>query len=138
MYYSSLLLLPKTAEFIKGKVNVVSARVDGLNLPSTEWKISSFMILYESLNLDVSAVNNIVVIGDSMNEITAGQQLKKRLPTCVLKLIKMQDAPSHHELLKQLKVIRSGWNKLLNDSRNIDLKMRRQEQNKDIEVEKPE
>lgn len=72
VYYSSLLLLPKTAEFIKGKVNVVSARVDGLDLPSSEWKISSFMILYESLNFDVEAVNNIVVIGDSMNEMAAG------------------------------------------------------------------
>lgn len=56
----------------------------------------------------------------------------------MLKLIKMQDAPSHHELVKQLKVIRAGWNKLVNDSRNIDLKMRRQEQKKGIEVENPE
>jgi hypothetical protein len=72
VYFSSLLLLPKTAEFIKGKVHVVTARVDGLNLPSNEWKIPCFMILYESLNFDVGAVNNIIVIGDSMNEITAG------------------------------------------------------------------
>jgi hypothetical protein len=72
VYYSSLLLLPKTAELLRGKVQVVTARVDGLDMPSNKWKISCFEILYQELGFDASSVTNLIVVGDSMNEVKAG------------------------------------------------------------------
>lgn len=73
VYYSSQLLLPKTAELLKGQVKVVTARVNGLDLPAEQWKISCFEILFQELGFDARSVTNLVVVGDSMNEIVAGQ-----------------------------------------------------------------
>jgi hypothetical protein len=100
VYLSSNILLPKTAAIMQGRVHVISARVDGLDLPSDQWKINCFMILFEELQLDVNQVTNLIVVGDSMNEITAGMQLKKRLHQCVLKLVKMQEKPTLKALIK--------------------------------------
>ena len=58
------------------------------------------MILFEELQLDVNSVTNLIVVGDSMNEISAGMQLKQRLPQCVLKIIKMQEQPTIKALIK--------------------------------------
>ena len=69
VYYSSLLLLPKTANLLRGQVKVVTARVDGLDIPSSKWKIKCFMILFEELGFSIDAVTNLIVVGDSMNEI---------------------------------------------------------------------
>lgn len=98
-----------------------------MDLPSNKWKIKCFEILYQELGFDASSVTNLIVVGDSMNEVKAGQQLKKRLPQCVLKIVKMQDSPSPRDLIKQLKVIKQSWSKLYSDSRNINIKMERSE-----------
>jgi hypothetical protein len=37
-----------------------------------------------------------------MNEISAGQKLQSVLAMCVLKMVKMQEAPTPKELTKQL------------------------------------
>jgi hydroxymethylpyrimidine pyrophosphatase-like HAD family hydrolase len=41
-------------------------------MPSNKWKISCFEILYQELGFDASSVTNLIVVGDSMNEVKAG------------------------------------------------------------------
>ena len=47
------------------------------------------MKLFDILNLSTEYLTNLVVIGDSMNEMNAGVVLSKSLPHCVLKMVKM-------------------------------------------------
>ena len=72
-------------------------------------------------------ITNLVVIGDSMNEMNAGQRLAKSLNSCILKMVKMQDAPQPRELIKQLTVISESWEKIANASRNFNMKLERKQ-----------
>ncbi len=54
---------------------MISAREDcseGCEMDPTQWKLKSFIQLHEKLKLRTDYVCNLVVIGDSMNEINAG------------------------------------------------------------------
>ena len=68
---------------------MISARIDDIGVPATQWKIVCFNQLHDMLKINRQAITNLVVVGDSMNEMNAGQKLAKSLPHCVLKMIKM-------------------------------------------------
>ena len=67
------MLLPKTAKILKDSITIISARQDfeGAELPS-QWKIKTFLELFEIFKFDKEMVTNLVVVGDSMNEMNAG------------------------------------------------------------------
>mmetsp|Transcript_3832 Transcript_3832/g.4434 ORF Transcript_3832/g.4434 Transcript_3832/m.4434 type:complete len:245 (+) Transcript_3832:599-1333(+) len=74
--YSSQTLMPQTAMLLKERIRVISARIDmSMSMhpvPPNLWKIKKFMELHEMLGLSTDQVTNLVVIGDSMNEMNAG------------------------------------------------------------------
>ena len=70
-------------------------------------------------------VTNLVVVGDSMNEMNAGQRLAKQLPHCILKMIKMTERPQGKEIIKQLNVINASWDKISNTPRNFNMQLER-------------
>ena len=41
------------------------------------WKVKTFIELFDLFNFDKEMVTNLIVVGDSMNEMNAGQQLAK-------------------------------------------------------------
>ena len=125
--YSSQTLLPLTAELLKAQVLVISARAETPATPATQWKIQCFMQLFEQLKLKKDSVTNLVVVGDSMNEMNAGQRLAKSLPHCILKMIKMQETPQPRELLKQLVVINDSWDNICSATRNFNMKLERKQ-----------
>ena len=125
--YSSQTLLPLTAELLKDQVAVISARAEGTTTPATQWKIACFMQLFDMLKIKKDAVTNLVVVGDSMNEMNAGQRLAKSLPHCILKMIKMQETPQPRELLKQLVVINDSWDNICSATRNFNMKLERKQ-----------
>ena len=102
--YSSQTLMPMTAMLLKERIRVISARMDmGMAMhavPPNLWKIRKFLELHDMLGLSTEQVTNLIVIGDSMNEMNAGQRLSKKLPCCILKMIKMQESPQPKELIK--------------------------------------
>ena len=79
-------------------------------------------------------VTNLIVVGDSMNEMNAGQNLAKKLPHCVLKLIKLTEQPNARELIKQLNVIKASWEKISTASRNFNMMLERKKKWTIIEI----
>ena len=60
---------------------MISARTDAQKFsaqPPREWKVTCFGQLFETINLEENLVTNLIVVGDSMNEMTAGQKLAKK------------------------------------------------------------
>ena len=56
-------------------MKVVSAREtcsEGIEEDSTKWKLKCFMNLHETFKLRTDYLCNLIVVGDSMNEIIAG------------------------------------------------------------------
>jgi hypothetical protein len=73
-------------------VPVISARGCLEGRPASEWKIKCFSDLFknQSINISDDLVTNLIVIGDSMNEMIAGQKFAKLIKNkCYLKLVKM-------------------------------------------------
>ena len=77
------------------------------------------------LELSTDQVTNLVVVGDSMNEMNAGQRLSKKLPHCILKMIKMQEQPQPKELMKQLIVITENWHSISTSARKFNMQLER-------------
>lgn len=50
--------------------------------------------------LEISAITNLVCIGDSNVEIDAGKHLATQFPTAMIKTVKFRENPSPDELIK--------------------------------------
>lgn len=74
--YSSVTLMPHTASLLKERIRVISARIEPgsmLNqMPPHLWKIKKFMELHDMFEMRTDQVTNLIVVGDSMNEMNAG------------------------------------------------------------------
>ena len=85
--------MPQTAALLKDQIKLISARleptVNAPMIPPSQWKIRKFMQLHDMFEINEEQVTNLIVVGDSMNEMNAGQRLSKKLPRCILKMIKM-------------------------------------------------
>ena len=69
---------------------VISARGCLEGRPASEWKIKCFSDLFKTIKISDDLVTNLIVIGDSMNEMIAGQKFAKLIKNkCYLKLVKM-------------------------------------------------
>lgn len=79
------------------------------------------------LKLSTDQITNLIVIGDSMNEMNAGQRLSKKLPHCILKMIKMQEQPQPRELIKQLQVITENWLSISTSARKFNMQLERKQ-----------
>ena len=79
------------------------------------------------LQLSQDQITNLIVVGDSMNEMNAGQRLSKSLNHCILKMIKMQEQPAPRELIKQLMVITDSWESISTSVRNFNMKLERKQ-----------
>ena len=132
--YSASMTMPRTSNLINDKIKVISARQDGQDAEQpSKWKIKTFVELFEVLKLDKDLVTNLVVVGDSMNEMNAGQKLAKNLPHCILKMIKMTERPQARELVKQLSVISGSWAKISQTARNFNMQLERKSHNDSVE-----
>ena len=139
--YSSQTLMPQTAKLLNNQIKVISARVEpgtsAAVLPPSQWKIKKFMQLHNLLEINPEQIMNLIVVGDSMNEMNAGQRLSKSLPHCILKMIKMQEQPQPKELIKQLLVISDSWESISDSARNFNMKLERKQKRKNGDVSSP-
>lgn len=62
--------------FKEDRIKVISARIND-GRPPSEWKITCFLDLFKTIELEESLVTNLICVGDSMNEMIAGQKLAK-------------------------------------------------------------
>ena len=63
-----------------------------------QWKIHAFLETMDQL--EISAITNLVCIGDSNVEIDAGKHLATQFPTAMIKTVKFRENPSPDELIK--------------------------------------
>ena len=87
--YSSKILLPKVHQLITEHIPVKSARGEFEHRYQgqiSEWKKAAFMSLWDVKGLiDKDAITNLIVIGDSQNEIDAAKHFQKSNENCIAK-----------------------------------------------------
>jgi hypothetical protein len=104
---------------VKKSVSIISARTAYEDLypgDAARWKLETFLdisiqmekhVLFESpvLKARVSSgkqiITNLIVLGDSVNEIEAGYTLGKQFSHALIKTIKFRENPKPEELIKQ-------------------------------------
>ena len=126
---SSTKFYPKTAKILQ-KIKVISAR--GLcekKYPGDmrQWKTIAFKYALDSTdNINKNLCTNIICFGDSIIEVEASYNFKEYFPDSYLKTIKFKESPSHNELEKELKIINSQLDSILNNyNKNLSIKVTR-------------
>jgi len=114
------------------QIHVVSARTQYEHLYPQEvgqWKQQAFLDLVrvkgQVYSLDRDMLANLMVVGDGDFEIAAGQNLAHEFERCLLKTVKMVDMPTPDELIKQLKTIGGKLDYIINNVRNMNIKLER-------------
>mmetsp|Transcript_63660 Transcript_63660/g.138657 ORF Transcript_63660/g.138657 Transcript_63660/m.138657 type:complete len:249 (-) Transcript_63660:378-1124(-) len=69
---------------------------------SSQWKLQTFL---ELQRLNAESITNVVVIGDSQDEMQASSMLGERWPGILVKQVKFSAFPTTLELMQQLKVL---------------------------------
>mmetsp|Transcript_65333 Transcript_65333/g.142359 ORF Transcript_65333/g.142359 Transcript_65333/m.142359 type:complete len:255 (+) Transcript_65333:36-800(+) len=101
---SAAILLPMILPFLL-RIPVIYAREEHSKLfpsSSMQWKLQTFREL-QRLN---ATVTNVVVVGDSNDEIQAAGALRMELPALRVKQVKLLSRPSLPELGQQLELLR--------------------------------
>jgi hypothetical protein len=124
---SSTKFYPKTAKLLQ-KIKVISAR--GLcekKYPGDmrQWKNVAFKFALDSLDdINKNIITNIICFGDSIIEMEASYNLKEYFPDAYLKTIKFKESPTHNELEKELKIISSQLDSIINNyNKNLSVKV---------------
>lgn len=103
--YSTRVFFPNILNLLS-RIIIISARgwfEKEFPRNSKMWKFSCFEELGKIY--DPKIVTNLVVIGDSLIEMEAAYLLGKKFNVCYVKTIKLKDAPTPNQLLKQLKLL---------------------------------
>ena len=66
-----------------------------------------------------------MVVGDSKYEMEAAEHLGKTIEKCVLKSVKLSEAPSPTELIKQLAMLNDKWDYVLSTFKNLNIRLER-------------
>ena len=116
-YYPSIVPMLKY-------IHIISARTEYEYLHPGDpfhWKYLAFKKIKDTLNENM--LTNLIVMGDSMIEIKAGEQVAKLFETCYIKTIKLKPSPSLEEINKQLKLVNEGFMKIYSPGKNLNVKV---------------
>ena len=116
-YYPSIVHLLKY-------IHIISARNEYEYLHPGDpfyWKYLAFKKIKDTLN--ESMLTNLIVMGDSLIEIQAGEQIAKLFEACYIKTIKLKSYPSLEDINKQLKLVNEGFLKIYSPGKNLTVKV---------------
>ena len=105
IYYSCQRFFPNIFELFE-KIKVISARdLYEEKYPNEykKWKIKSFNETIK--NYEVKLPTNLIIFGDSTEEVEAGYDLISKFPNGFLKIIKFREYPLISDLIKQLTIL---------------------------------
>ena len=88
-----------------------------------KWKIHAFLETQEQLNN--GNIKNIIALGDSMMELEAAHQLALRFQKALIKTVKFRELPKPNELVKQLNLVITKFQDIVNNSRNLTIRLER-------------
>lgn len=112
--YSSYYMLPRVHQLIELYAPVFSAQqMYGEEFPYEVemWKQKAFLDLWNVeglLSTTSQTLLNLFVLGDSDYEISAGKHFRVNMKhgrKCLIKLVKMKEEPSAHDIERQLQML---------------------------------
>lgn len=130
--FSSKKFLPRLYVLIMKYVKVISARVQYEHLDPYNtflWKQKAFTNLWGDEQILVNndtMITNMISFGDSTFEMEAASAFADNSPNpqnCFLKLIKLKENPTFHELSSELDVVSSQFDKIFSSVKNLKIKL---------------
>jgi len=116
-------LMPSVLPLLAG-IPVIYAREKYANIfpgDSFQWKLQTFLQLQR---VNASTITNVVVIGDSQDEMQASSLLGERWPGIHVKQVKLLERPSLPELMQQLRSLREEFKSLVKNDESMKLEPR--------------
>lgn len=107
-----------------GQIPIISAQSRyGKRFPSDigQWKVQAFLDVQRQFDADV--LTNLVALGDSEWEMDATRIMGKEFMTALVKTIKFQEGPSAADLVKQLRMVASKFEKILANARSMKVSL---------------
>ena len=72
-------------------------------------------------------IKNLIAIGDSMFELDAAHMLAMEFEKALIKTIKFKEFPKPNELVRQLSLVISKFDEIVNGSRNVTIKLEKKQ-----------
>lgn len=123
--YSSTNFLPTTSKILS-KVKIISAKnLYSKNYPGDpkQWKIKAFKYAIEKYNINTKLISNIITFGDSYIDLEAIENLIYEFNNAFIKIIKFKENPHLVELEKQILIVISQLDFIINKPKNFSLKI---------------
>lgn len=111
--YSTRMFFPSVLPLLN-RITIISARgwfEKEFPRNSKMWKLSCFEEIGKIQNKNKTT--NLVVVGDSLIEMEAAYILARHIEKCYVKTIKLKDAPSPTQIVKQLNLLCSDLHKIV-------------------------
>ena len=113
---------------ILSKTRIISARAKYESKFPTDvpqWKLHTF--LETQSDLTDGNIKNLLAIGDSMFELDAAHKLASCFQKALIKTIKFKELPKPNELVRQLNLVISKFEEIVNGSRNVTIKLEKKQ-----------
>ena len=123
--YSSTNFLPTTSKILS-KIKIISAKsLCSKNYPGDpkQWKIKAFKYAIEKYNINTKLISNIITFGDSYIDLEAIENLIYEFSNPFIKIIKFKENPHLVELEKQIWIVISQLDFIINKPKNFSLKV---------------
>jgi len=88
-----------------------------------QWKIQAFMGVRRQL--DAQAVTNLISIGDSDSEMDAVRVMGSQFAQAIVKTVTLQSDPKPQDLLKQLSLLQSRFEQIVQMGQHLQLRLDR-------------
>jgi len=79
-------------------------------------------------------VTNLIALGDSNYELTAAKILGKCFDKAYVKTVKFKDAPHPVELINQLELVNSSFDKIYNRAKDLTIRLARKNENWNVKI----
>ena len=72
-------------------------------------------------------MKNVVALGDSMMEMDAAHHLASIFQKALIKTVKFREFPKPYEIVKQLNLVISKFDEIINNSRNLTIRLEKKQ-----------
>ena len=113
---------------ILDKIIVISARAKyESKFPGDvpKWKLHAF--LETQSELTNGNMKNVIALGDSMMEMDAAHHLAMKFQKALIKTVKFREFPKPNELVKQLNLVISKFDDIINNVRNLTIRLEKKQ-----------
>ena len=121
--FSAGKFFPSIMNMLKS-VHIISARNEFEFMHPGDpfhWKYCTFKRIKDNFNEQM--VTNLVVMGDSLIEIKAGERIAQQFEECYIKTIKLKESPRIDDINKQLKLVDNEFLMIYSTVKNLTIKI---------------